>query len=142
MIADSVIDSDTIQAYLETEYRVHAEPSFVLRIGQVSHELLAMHKASRVGSSAFITACNPFSQLRDEADNQTRQRELAAELARRGLKFLQGIGQHPSTNWQGEDSFLVLGLNLAAAKALGQRLEQNALLWSGSDGIPQLIQLR
>ena len=142
LFADSVIDPVTIQAYLETDYRVHAEPPFALRVGHMSSDLLTTHKTHRAGSSAFITACNPFSQQLDEAENQDRQRNLAAELSRRGLTFLQGIGQHPSNNWPGEDSFLVLGLNLEAAKALGQRFEQNALVWSASDAIPQLILLR
>ena len=142
MFPDSVINPVTIQAYLETGYHVHAEPPFALSVGQVSSDLLTTHKTHSIGCSAFITACNPFSQMLDEAENQDRQRSLAAELARRGLKFLQGVGTHPSNHWPGEDSFLVLGLNLEAAKALGQRFEQNALVWSASDAIPQLILLR
>ena len=41
-----------------------------------------------------------------------------------------------------EESFLVYGLTLEAAKALGTRLEQNAFIWSGEDAVPQLILLR
>ena len=141
-MSESVISRDLVQAFRETEYRVRGEQPFTLRVDEASPELLGLYRQRRISSSAFITACNPFSQMLDEAENQDRQRSLAAELARRGLKFLQGVGTHPSNHWPGEDSFLVLGLNLEAAKALGQRFEQNALVWSASDAIPQLILLR
>ena len=58
------------------------------------------------------------------------------------LEFVAGIGQHPSNQWPGEPSYLVFGLTLEAAKTLGTRLEQNAIVWNGSDGTPQLILLR
>lgn len=85
---------------------------------------------------------NPFSREVSATENQDRQNSLAAELTRRSLTFLEGIGQHPSNNWPGEESFLVLGLDLEAAKILGERFEQNALVWCGTDGVPQLIALR
>jgi hypothetical protein len=52
------------------------------------------------------------------------------------------IGQHPSNAWAGEESFLCFGISLEAAKALGRRFEQNAIVWSAADAIPQLILLR
>lgn len=131
-----------VQAYLETEYRVFAEPGFTLRVGQASTELLAAHKFHRTDCSAFLTACNPYSQAFDAALNAQRQDALANELKQRSLAFAPGIGQHPGNGWPGEDSFLVYGLTLEAAKALATRLEQNGFLWSGADAIPQLILLR
>ena len=142
MFSASAIDPRTVQAYLETEYRVYGEPGFTLRVGQASADLLAAHKRQKADCSAFLTACNPFSEPFDEAANQARQAALAQELTRRSLVFLPGIGQHPSNEWPGEDSFLVFGLSLEAAKALGTRLEQNGLVWSGADAVPQLILLR
>ena len=138
----SAIDPPTLQAYLETDYRVHGEPGFTLRVGRASAELLAAHKRRRTDCSAFLTACNPFSQPLDAAANAARQAALAKELSGRSLAFLPGVGQHPSNGWQGEDCFLVFGLTLEAAKALGMRLEQNGLVWSGADAVPQLILLR
>ncbi|CAM5788508.1 MAG: DUF3293 domain-containing protein [Burkholderiales bacterium] len=140
--AASIIDPGTIQAYRETEYRVLGGQPFTLRVGKVCADLLAAHKLHQVDGSAFLTACNPFSQRSGDAANANRQAELAAELTRRGLTFAPGIGQHPSNDWPGEDGSLVFGLDLEAAKALGARFEQNALIWSGADGVPQLILLR
>ncbi len=142
MLPASAIAPPTLQAYLETDYCVHGEPGFTLRVGLASAELLAAHKRRRTDCSAFLTACNPFSQPLDAAANAARQAALAKELSGRSLAFLPGVGQHPSNGWPGEDSFLVFGLTLEAAKALGTRLEQNGLVWSGADAVPQLILLR
>ena len=142
LFSASTIDSATVQAYRETEYRVLAEPVFTLRVGQASAELFAIHKLHKTDCSAFLTACNPYSQAFDAASIAQRQVGLAKELKQRSLAFEPGIGQHPGNGWPGEDSFLVYGLTLEAAKALGTRLEQNAFIWSGTDAVPQLILLR
>lgn len=142
MFSDSVIDRVLIQAFLETDYRVDAPAAMTLRVGVANPLLADLHKARRVESSAFITACNPFSQAFDEVANGERQETLARELRQEGLTFFEGIGQHPSNNWPGEPSFLVLALSLEAAKALGARHEQNAIIWCGADAVPTLVLLR
>jgi hypothetical protein len=142
LLIDSSIDAATIQAYLETEYRIDGDTPAILKVGTVCPELAALHKSNHTDCSAFVTACNPFSQAMDEASNASRQRALLQELRRRGLTFEEGIGQHPSNQWPGEPSFLVFGLGLEDAKELGASLEQNAIVWSGSDALPQLILLR
>jgi hypothetical protein len=142
LFAASVIDPRTIQAYLETEYRVHGEPGFTLRVGKASADLLSAHRRQKADGSVFLTACNPFSEPLDGAANAARQAALAKELSSRGLAFQPGIGQHPSNSWPGEDSFLVFGMTLDAAKVLGARFEQNGFVWSGADAVPQLILLR
>lgn len=142
MFSTSVIHPELIQAYTETEFRVLEGQPLSIWVGKLNSDLLAVHKQYRVECSAFLTACNPFSQeLSDEA-NSERQIALAKELTSRSLEFLPGIGQHPSSQWPGEPSYLVLGLTLEAAKALGARLEQNAIVWTGVNGVAQLILLR
>jgi hypothetical protein len=73
-------------------------------------------------SRCFITACNPQSQELGPARNQRRQEEFPKELRQRSLKYLAGVGHHPNGGWPGEPSFLILGLELEAAKSLGQSL--------------------
>lgn len=141
-MSESVISRDLVQAFRETEYRVLDEQPFTLRVDEASPELLDRYRQFRVNCSAFITACNPYSVCVDDAENQARQAELAKELSSRGLTFIDGVGQHPSNNWPGEISILALGMDLEAAKALGNRYEQNAILWAGADGVPLLILLR
>ncbi|RFO94733.1 DUF3293 domain-containing protein [Rhodoferax lacus] len=142
MQTDSTLSPETIAAYRETHFHVLSEQPFVLQIGIASDALTALQKARHVECSAFITACNPFSQALDESTNAARQAALAQELKQRGLFYLVGLGQHPSNQWPGEASFLVLGLSREAAKVLGARFEQNAVVWCGVDGVPELVMLR
>ena len=131
-----------LQAYRETHYQVHAPEPFTLHIGQASSELSALHRAHGVKCSAFLTAFNPYSQQLSEAENEARQEKFRSELKRRSLRFYEGLGQHPSGQWPGEPSFLVLGLSLEAAKVMGVKLQQNALVWCGADGVAELVVLR
>lgn len=122
--------------------RVLGEQEFTLRIGACSSELLLAHKRNRVECSTFLTACNPFSQSLTDEENQERQRALAQLLSSRSLSFVNGIGQHPSNQWPGEPSYLVFGLNRESAMKLGILLEQNAIVWAGANGVPQLLLLK
>ena len=142
MFSDSTIDPSTIQAFLDTDYRVHSDAPVTLNTGVANPMLAALHKAYGVESSAYVTACNPFSQAFDESVNADRQSALACELQQLNLTYIQGIGQHPTNNWPGERSFLVLNLSREAAMALGIRHEQNAIVWCGLDAVPELILLR
>jgi hypothetical protein len=139
---ESTIDARTVQAYRETEYRVLGDDPFTLRVGEICPTLAAKQKRHRVDCSAYITACNPFGQILDDAANAERHSALGRELSQRSLVTLEGVGQHPSNQWPGEASYLALGLTLEAAKTLGLRLEQNAIVWMGADTVPQLILLR
>jgi hypothetical protein len=141
MTSSSNIDSDTIKAYHETHYRVEGEVRMTLLVGTLNAGLAALHEAAHVESSAFITACNPFSSPFAPAANARRQEALAHELTQLGVKFIDGIGKHPASEWV-EPSFLALGLSLEAARELGSRYEQNAIIWAGRDAVPQLVLLR
>jgi glycine/D-amino acid oxidase-like deaminating enzyme len=137
----SAIDPSTIQAYRETHFCVEGETPMTLLVGERNEALAALHEASGVESSAFVTAWNPFSQQCDDETNANRQQALADELIVLGLRFVQGVGRHPSCTWA-EPSFLVLGISLAAAKELGRGYEQNAIVWNGVDAVPELVLLR
>lgn len=139
---ESVIDAGTVKAFRETEYRVYGDEPFSLRVGELCPALAVAHKRHRVDCSAYITACNPFSQILDDDANTERHAALGRELDQRSIANIKGIGQHPSNQWPGEPSYLIFGLTLEAAKTLGKRLEQNAIVWAGVDAIPQLILLR
>ena len=138
----TAIAESLIQAYIETDYVVHTQPAITLRVNEQSPQMMKLHKQHRVACSAFITAFNPYSQSCTPEVNLSRQQELISELKVRSLKFIEGVGQHPSNAWSGEPSLLVLGLSLEAAKILGSRFEQNALVWIGTDGVPDLVLLR
>lgn len=138
----SKIDPSTIQAYMETDFRVAAPEPFVLRVGVASAPLAQLYRLHRVDCCAFISACNPYSRLISDDANAEHQLELARELGGLGLTFLDGVGAHPEGGWPPESGYLVPGLSLAAARALGERYEQNAILWCGPDAVPELVLLR
>ncbi len=142
LFSESKLPPALIQAYRETDYRVLAEPSFVLTLGIASPELIWLYQVHKVACAAFITAFNPFSRELVLDENRRRRAGLAKELTRRSLDFVEGVGQHPSGDWPGEPSFLVLGLALEAAKSLGITYDQNAIIWCGADCVPDLILLK
>lgn len=142
MLSAPKIEASAERAYRETEYRVHGDEPFTLHVGQHCPALAAAHQHYRVDCSACITACNPFSQAVDDDANEARHASLGRELGLRILASIEGIGQHPLNQWPGEASHLVFGLTLEAAKTLGTRPEQNAIVWAGADAVPQLILLR
>ena len=142
MFSNSVISPAMIQAYQETEYHVTATPPLCLRVGVPDSALAALHSLSGVNCSCFVTSCNPFSVSFDDTRNARRIVALSKCLRRRGLGFIEGAGRHPTNGWAPEPSYLVLGASLAMATSLGRVWSQNAVVWSGSDAVPQLILLR
>lgn len=138
----SEISPLTIKAYQETDYCVFGESPFVLRVGVANKTLAKLYKRHRTDCGAFVTACNPFGIDAGEAANHARQVELAKELGRRSLTFFNGTGKHPSGGWAAEPSCFVLGISLEAAKTLGKKYDQNAVIWCGSDAVPELVLLR
>lgn len=136
------LSPELISAYEATNFHVKADPSFTLNLGKPCEELKAIFKKKNISSAAFITAWNPYSKSLSEEENQARNDQLRNELIIRSLKFIDGFGQDPLGQWSGEDSFLVLGIDLEASKKLGIQFEQNAIIWSDSDAVPKLILLR
>jgi hypothetical protein len=142
LFSESLISPETIQAYRETEFRVDSDTPLTLRIAEPNDGLFGLFKANRSDTCAFVTACNPLGQLLGESENAHLQDQLAHELRFRSLSFIPGEGKHPVGDWPGEPSFLIFGLSLEAARSLGKRFEQNAIVWCGPDAIPQLVLLR
>ncbi len=131
---------ELIQAFTETDYIVHHEPPFTMNIGKPCEELKKLMANRNALGAAFITAWNPFSQKLSTIKNLERQQELKEILKNRGLTYFEGIGQHPSNNWPGEPSVLVLDINREAAKVLAGHFEQHAFVWTDKTAIPELVQ--
>jgi hypothetical protein len=134
------IDPELLQAFAETHYTVHHQPPFTLHIGQNSPELDALLKAGGHESAAFITAWNPKAQPLNDEENRTRQRQLTDEFRRRSLHCIEGIGEHASNGWPGEESALVFGLQPEAARALCDQFGQLAcVIYQRGDAARLLI---
>ncbi len=57
-------------------------------------------------------------------------------------RVIEGAGAAPTSGRQEEESFFALGLDLDAARDLGTRYKQDAIVWVGEDAVPKLILLR
>ena len=133
------IPNELLQAFMETEYFVHADPAFKMQIGQPCRELASLMAEQNTGCAAFITAWNPFSQKLGARENEQRQQQLKTQLKTRGLRYFDGIGKHPSNGWPGEPSLLILNLNRASAIVLATKYEQHAFVWADETARPELV---
>lgn len=137
---DGNLPPELLQAFSETNYIVHHEPPFMMNIGKPCPELKKLMEDRNSLSAAFITACNPFSQKLGLTKNFVLQHALKMTLRKRGLAFIDGIGQHTSNDWPGEPSFLILDLDRESAKALAGHYEQLAFVWADKTAVPELVQ--
>ena len=136
------IDPALIQAYRETDYIVHAQPEFILRIDQPCAALAAYYACRRIDAGCVITAFNPHSQPLGDTENQARQSRLEQALQQAGWQSLPAEGRHPTNGWPPEAGCFVEGMGEEAAREWGRTYEQNAVVWCGKDAIPRLLMRR
>jgi hypothetical protein len=67
---------------------------------------------------------------------------LKCELEALGATVFEGVGQGDDLAWPGEASYLALGLSRDQACLLGRKYQQNAIVWIGTNGTPELVLLR
>jgi len=136
----------TQEKYLDAEYHVFTEPPFILKVGQFSKELSALHRSTGSDTSFFITAFNPLGVIQSAADNKKFMRSLLdclvdktySEESRQRLIF--GSGNSSDGSWPDEVSVLVLyndGPNWPIE--LCRQFKQNAFIFCAEDAIPQCI---
>ena len=113
-----------------------------MNVGKFSQSLLDKITTHQAISVTFITAFNPLGKLLSEADNKIRHEYLIKDLNNMKLEWIDGVGQDPDGLWPSEKSLLIFDLDLEAARELGNRHEQNAILWSDRTATMQLILLR
>lgn len=138
----SNISSETIAAYLETHFMVQSERPFTLIVGKLCVPLVELYRSHSTHSAAFITAYNPYSKLHSDDENRAFNEELILDLNRLNITAIPGVGQDPAGKWPGEPSLLALGIEEDLARQLGNKYEQNAIVWCGSNAVPKLILLR
>jgi hypothetical protein len=116
----------------------------ILRVGERSAGLAALYGELGVDSCAFLTASNPLGVPLRDADNAVAMAALCVDVHAMGLALLPGVSRDgdPASGWPGEESVAVLGISRDAACRLGNRYQQNAIVWAGSDAVPELVLLR
>jgi len=142
-MGETQIATDKLRAYLATQYRFCSEGlSIELIIGNHSDALAALFADQRVTCGAFITAFNPRGALQSDAANILAHACLADVLADDDVEILEGAGSEAGSDWPAERSWFAPGLSLDAARAIGIRFDQDAILWVDEDAVPQLVLLR
>ena len=137
------IPAETIAAYLRTAYRFGRDAELItLRIDTRSDALAQLYASSGHRCGVFITASNPLGEAHSAAANEAARARLAAELDALKIDAIEGEGVDPGGGWPAEQSFFALGVDLHAARELGARHRQNAVVWAGEDAVPKLILLR
>jgi len=135
------IPDSLLAAYSETHYHVYTTPEITLCPDVHSAELANLHQHYSVNSSAIITAWNPYSKQLNNADNARRQSQLIETLSETGLQTIGAFGKHPTGDWPGEESIFILGISLPDVSSIGYEFEQNAVIFSSIDAVPQVILL-
>ncbi len=115
---------------------------FTLKIGQPSRPLAGLLRRTGSASACVITAWNPRSEIRSDAENEAAQGRLIADLEGAGLAHFPAFGADPGEEWKGEASLLVLGATRTAVEELARRHGQNCIVWAEADALPRLIFLR
>jgi hypothetical protein len=139
---DTSINKELLESYESANYHVDASPSFILKIGKYSPELHSMYDASHKKEAAFITAYNPASLELSNEENKERNRELEEKIQALHLDYIHGEGKCDESEWSGEESFLVFGINQKDAIQLGKDFGQNAIVWIPENCIPELLLLK
>ena len=135
----SKIEPDLILAYKNTLFQANVGGEVItLRVGERCPELQEVFEQHSVTTACYITAYNPFGRLLSMRQNQARNAKLKSDLAAK-YPIFEGVGVDPEGEWEGEPSFLVLGVNLTEAEKLAELHQQNAVVFVGTDFVPTLV---
>ena len=118
-------------AYAGTDFWVEDAPAgpFRIRCGERCQALDCLLEEHGLNGWAYVTACNPGSNLRPAEENAGRMRELEARVsALPAVVIYHGQGVGPRGTWPPEPSLLLLGITEGEALALGAAFGQNAIV--------------
>ena len=133
------ITEQLIEKYRDTDYCVKLpDAEIVLRIGQYSPQLKSLMEEHSASGAVFITAWNPFGVVRGAGENISANASLQKDLAEMASVVFPGYGTSPWGDWQ-EESFLALPVSRQAATEMCARYAQNAVVFIGPDGVPELL---
>ena len=112
----------------------------LLKVDEPNTALTDLLRSLNAAGAAVITAFNPHGRRQDDALNRAAQKQLLSDLRSAGYALLPGRNEDPAGVWPVEESFLVLGIGLPAARMLAARYGQLAFLWSAANATPRLVE--
>lgn len=133
------IDPKLDAQYRASEYVIHDGTDLIVtRIDEASPELAALFARLDARNGTVITAWNPHSRTRSDAENEEAQGLLETRLTHEGCRWLHAEGRSPDGAWR-EPSLCLLDVDDAEARALAVELEQTAIVRYGADGCGRLV---
>lgn len=139
----SLISKNLIASYLSTYYQVGTGPDAIsLRIEQHSKPLTKLLATFKQSCAAIMSAYNPCSRLVSNEANLAAHELLRNYLNHHSYSTIESLNVDPSGKWPPEKSFFVPGLDLNTARSIGQKFNQNAIVWIENEAIPHLVLLR
>ncbi|MCK7459996.1 DUF3293 domain-containing protein [Idiomarina aminovorans] len=137
------MDKELLTHYKNTDYWFMVDQKKItLCIGQKNNHFDRLCEHLSCTTGAFITACNPQSELLTRKENKSRNAQLATRLEQldRIYCFL-GEGQDRAKQWPAEQSYMVFGLKQQTAIDLAREYQQNALVWIEYQQVAALIEV-
>jgi hypothetical protein len=130
------VPPDLINAYKATDYKI-PELDLVIKIGQINQKLDEILKKHNANTYAFITAWNPYSNSTTDEQNKSNNQRLFVDL--KDFKVYSGSGEGEDKTWAPEESFFTIGISRQEANKLGQKYEQNAIVFGEYQKEAELI---
>lgn len=130
--------NELIEAYKNTKYKVF-ELNLTIEIGKSNQEVDAILAKYNASEWAFITAFNPYSRVLTDNENKIRHEELKNLTENYVTYEGHGVGEDPT--WEPELSLLIIGISKEEASILGNKFEQNAIVYGKLNDTTDLLVL-
>ena len=128
--------------YQDAVYEVYyGDLTIQLFIDRSNSKLDLILKRYNCNAWALITAFNPYSQCLSAAENQQRHQNLIELIRSHNLTFFDAVGKDKDGVWTPEQSIFIVGINLKQAIAIGNRFQQNAIVYGELEKRSQLVWL-
>jgi Protein of unknown function (DUF3293) len=129
-----------LESYRNARYELHLSSGTVaLSVDRPCPELGDLLLSAGVSGAALLTAYNPSSVERTDAENLVAQEKLKLRLLRGGYRLTPATAIDPAGAWPPEPGFLVMGISFAEAMAAARDFQQLAFLWCNASAVPLLI---
>jgi hypothetical protein len=133
-----MISKELLLGYEATCYSI-INPKIDIYLKKENSELNSFLKEHDFTSWCFITAWNPFSKALSIEENKRLNLLLEADLNK--YPIFPAEGKDTLGDWPPEISFFVGNISREQAIALGEKYEQNAIIFGAVSEFPELIVL-
>ena len=131
-----MISKELLLGYEATCYSV-VNPKIDIYLKKENTELNSFLREHNFNSWCFITAWNPFSKALSLEKNKELNALLEEDL--KDYTIFPAEGKDTLGDWPPEISFFIGNISRERAIFLGEKYEQNAIVFGTVDELPQLI---